>query len=373
MFKDKSIALFFSYNVSLSTWENCGILSREAKIWDIFSKNFKQIIFITYGDKADEQFQQYFPGTKVLFNKWRLPAWLYSLLIPFIYRSEIINIDICKVNQLSGSLPALLCKLLYKKKLIVRCGFQLSVFFKKQKENIIKQFFAFLLEKLAYSFAEVIMVTSGSDKDYISGRYKIKTDKIKIVPNGVDTQVFKVLDNVARQEGRILFVGRLIEQKDLPALLAAVSGIDKAKLVIIGKGKLKTQLRQTATQLKLEVDFIDSIKNVDLPFEYNKADIFVLPSFFEGNPKVLLEAMACGLAVIGSDVCGINNLIRHGDNGLLCDTSVFGIRAAIASLLSDVQLREKLGRNARNFIIENFDLSSLIYRELVVSEEIFLN
>ncbi|MBM3254029.1 MAG: glycosyltransferase family 4 protein, partial [Candidatus Omnitrophica bacterium] len=323
--KDKSIALFFSYNVSLDVWKSFGMVTRESKIWSLFKENFKQIFFITYGDEKEYKLMEYFPDINLLNNKWYLNTVVYSFLLPIIYRKYLNKIDVYKVNQLSGALPAVISKILYKKKLIVRCGFQLSQFFKKQKENVLKIFLALLLERIAYSAADIITVTCEEDKKYILEHHRINPEKIKIVPNGIDTELFRVLDNVKKESRRLLFVGRLIKQKNLFSLLEALKDIKNIHLVMIGKGYLKEELKNMVKGNNLNVTFVDRVDNADLPIEYNKSEVFILPSYFEGNPKVLLEAMACGVAAICSDVEGLNSIIRHNHNGLLCQISAEAI------------------------------------------------
>src|SRR3546814_18364330 len=79
----------------------------------------------------------------------------------------------------------------------------------------------------------------------------------------------------------------------------------------------------------------------------NAGRIFVLPSSYEGHPKTLLEAMACGAAVIGTDVPGIREVIEDGRTGLLCAPTAAALRDAIERLLSDEPLRRRLGGHAR--------------------------
>jgi len=91
--------------------------------------------------------------------------------------------------------------------------------------------------------------------------------------------------------------------------------------------------------------------------------VFVLPSQYEGTPKALLEAMACGLAVVGTNVPGIRELIQDGVNGLLCEPDVKAISEAIARLLNDAELRARLGRAARRFVEERYAQSKVVETE----------
>ena len=93
-----------------------------------------------------------------------------------------------------------------------------------------------------------------------------------------------------------------------------------------------------------------------------RADVFALPSLVEGNPKILLEAMACQKAVIGTNVEGIRELIINKYNGILTDTDHDSIRSGLIELLDD-KLRQKLGKQARKFIIENYDIEKLLEKE----------
>ena len=91
--------------------------------------------------------------------------------------------------------------------------------------------------------------------------------------------------------------------------------------------------------------------------------IFVLPSFFEGHPKVLLEAMACGMSVVGSNAPGIRNVIDHEKTGLLCGTGSDDIKDALQRLFIDDELRAALGRNAREYIEKNCSLYTVAKME----------
>lgn len=91
--------------------------------------------------------------------------------------------------------------------------------------------------------------------------------------------------------------------------------------------------------------------------------MFILPSHYEGHPKTLIEAMACGKATIGGRSPGIREIIQHEKNGWLCETDPDSIRAAIQHLVQHPELRDVLGKNARQFAVENYALDPLAERE----------
>ena len=112
------------------------------------------------------------------------------------------------------------------------------------------------------------------------------------------------------------------------------------------------------------VKLLRILPNDQIPVELNKSQIFIIPSIFEGNPKVLLEAMACGLAIIGTEVMGIKEIINHEENGYLCKTNSGSIRKAIIELIKNPKLVKKTGENARKYILKNCSLEKIIRKEI---------
>jgi len=96
----------------------------------------------------------------------------------------------------------------------------------------------------------------------------------------------------------------------------------------------------------------------------------VICSRYEGNPKTLLEAMACGCAVIGTNVPGIREVIQHEKSGLLVEESVESLRSTILRLMGNEGLRIRLGEEARRQIIEENSLEAAIQQELKVYQEL---
>jgi glycosyltransferase involved in cell wall biosynthesis len=196
-------------------------------------------------------------------------------------------------------------------------------------------------------------------KQSIVEEYGFGNSKVAVIPNYVLTDLFRPDPDVTPRPGRIYFVGRLHPEKNLLALLNAVDGLD-VELEFIGDGPQAEVLRTAARERGVDARFLGNRAHAELPRHFNAAEIVILPSLYEGHPKVLLEAMACGRPVIGTDVVGIRELIRHGENGYLCGTSPEEIRSAIRTLLADQALRERIGRRARDFVVERFSLDSVV-------------
>lgn len=367
--KHKTLALLFAKGVSLETYDKLGTLDREIKPYRELAKYFGEILFFTHGGKDDLKYQNLLPlNVKIFPKKQIILSSIYSFLLPFAYQKELRKTDVLKTDQMFGSWSAVMAKFFFRKKLVIRCGYQLSIFIKKNGIGRWKLLIIRFLERFVYRNADVIIAASKEDKKYIEEKYNILPEKIKYIPNYVDTELFKPL-NIPK-ENRICFIGRLEKQKNLFNLIRAVSDID-IKLVIFGNGSQKKDLENISRQLKANVEFKINILNENLPREINKSKLFILPSLYEGCPKVLLEAMSCGLPVIGANVRGINEVIQHKENGYLCGTDIFSIKKAIIEVLRDKDIQKKLSENARKTILEKFNFEKTLQEEINIYDNLY--
>ena len=217
--------------------------------------------------------------------------------------------------------------------------------------------------------ATLIVTISKYSLEKIENHYGVDAAKVRIVPNGVDPEKFKPLEDqeaIKRQFGLgnepcVLFVGSLIPRKGLPFLVEAAEKIVKkysgTKFVIVGEGPLKNQLLSNLETANLSGNFkfLGNVKEDMLTALYNCADVFALPSIQEGQGIVLLEAQASARPVVAFDVGGVNEAVRNGETGLLVKRgSSEELADALLKLLSDKALREKMGANGRRFVTENF-------------------
>jgi glycosyltransferase involved in cell wall biosynthesis len=207
-------------------------------------------------------------------------------------------------------------------------------------------------------------------------RWGCPPEKICIIPNGVDTNKFRPLGE--EQPNLLLWCGRFIEQKGLKYLMEAFEIIAKekqnsqAKLALTGNGPLFPKIYEMARKRKIidNIIFMDHLPHTEIPTIMNKASIYVLPSLQEGMPYVLLEAMACGKAVVGSDIPGINDVITHMKNGILVPPrDSQSLAQAVTTLLDDESLRRKIGKRARKLMVEKYSWDKItakigkLYRE----------
>ena len=233
--------------------------------------------------------------------------------------------------------------------------------------NFFKLIIFFINSYIAYRFANHVIVSSNHIKNFISAKFKVNKLKITVINNYIDRNLFyinkKILD---RKANRILFVGRLTKQKNLQELLHAIS-LTNFGLDIIGEGEDKSKLVKLVTKNKINVKFLGSINNKLIGSYYNNYKVFILPSYVEGNPKVLLEAMSCGCTVICSNVQGNNSIIKHKFNGYFVNTNRNSIKNGINEIMTNEQLQIKLNNNSIKYIEQYCDLE----KNLLIEKNIY--
>ncbi len=192
--------------------------------------------------------------------------------------------------------------------------------------------------------------------------YQLDPKTVRILYNGVDETFFSPQPN--KQCGgtkNILYVGRITREKGLFDLIEAGRYIcDKRSDVhftCVGNGKELGILKQNTRTRGLEdkFTFTGQVDKKRLLKLYHDADIFVFPSYHEGFPTVLLEAMACGLPIVATDVNGNRDVLSAGKNGVLVPPkSPKGMAEAILTLIENEPLADTLGTHARKTVEENY-------------------
>jgi glycosyltransferase involved in cell wall biosynthesis len=212
----------------------------------------------------------------------------------------------------------------------------------------------------------------------------LKREKLEVIPFGVDTNFFKPM-NIKKAEDifQILTVGYLIERKGFKYLIKSIKEVLKehnnVRLKIVGSGPLEKKIKKLIKELKLEknIEIIQNVSDDKLLELYNSSDLFVLPSIVdsqgntEGLGVVLLEAMACKLPVIGSNIGGITDIIQDHRTGLLVhQKDIFDLSKAITCLIKDINLRKKLAINGYNHVRVNFSWEKIAESYLKVYKSI---
>jgi len=226
------------------------------------------------------------------------------------------------------------------------------------------------LENEAAKNATLVVTVSQYSARKIVELYGADENKIRIIPNGVDTEKFKpaldiveVRQRIGFTQGKqyVLFVGRLVPRKGLNYLIEAAEHVleenKKTVFVFVGEGPLKNYLASAVKKDRLLSNFVflGVVSDSLLQDLYSCVDLFVLPSIQEGQGMALLEAQAAALPVVAFNVSGVREAVRDKETGLLVkEVDSNALAEATLRLLSDKSLSRKMGQHGREFVQENF-------------------
>lgn len=364
------ILLLFSFRISLQDWVTSGIFDREVKLYQELIRRYPvQAKFLTYGGEKDQDYCLDLDGISILpvykrqpDHPVKLACALRTLLLPWTFGEELRTLDLYKTNQMMGAWVGVIGKLRFRKPLLVRCGYELSEFLRFARANWWLRFGGWVASFVTYHVADRIHVATQKDKEIVRRRFLVSSRKIYVHPNWVDTATFCPPPKDKKRRHNVLFVGRLTDQKNLPLLVDAMSGTDLG-LTIVGAGELEKELQKRIDKHRIVVNLRSNIPNSSMPDLYRECKIYVICSHYEGNPKTLLEAMACGCAVIGTNVPGIREIISHEKNGILVSENHEELRAAICRLKDDDKLRQAIGEAAHELILREHSLHAAVEAE----------
>ncbi len=229
-----------------------------------------------------------------------------------------------------------------------------------------------LFEGLASRWADAIVVLSPTEaRDGRDVLPAAAANKLVLIPNGIDTAAFSVDGPAAARRPcpLVVCVGRLCQQKGQVALIRALDLLDDrtVRLSLVGDGPDERRLRLVADELGV-ADRVDFVATTDPRPYYRAADVVVLPSRWEGQSLVLLEAMACGAAVLATPAAA--STMGPGEGVLGAEgPEPESLASPLALLLGDPDLRGQLGRSGRRVAAERHSATRTTRRhhELIVS------
>ncbi|MEC3435041.1 glycosyltransferase [Bacillus cereus] len=222
------------------------------------------------------------------------------------------------------------------------------------------------------SHAKYITSTS-HDMKKETEKYLDYNKEIYITPFGIDTQLFRANDNKSNNENNQLRIGiakKLEKVYGIDYLIRAVSELkkklkiqgynnidDNLKLIIICEGSKREELNSLVKELELEnhVEFIGNIPNVEIPNYLNEIDIFCIPSLSESFGVAALEASACAVPVVASNVGGLPEVVLHGETGYLVDAgNSKELSERLYELALNPELRKEFGENGRELVSSKY-------------------
>jgi glycosyltransferase involved in cell wall biosynthesis len=223
----------------------------------------------------------------------------------------------------------------------------------------------------------VITVSECSARE-IERRMGVPASRIRVVYNGVDTEVFRTLDGMPKKSNSLIFVGNTEDRKKgIKYLLQAMKMLEnecQVKLTIIDGGAPEAQYAPALMQqinLNGRVTFARRLSGDDLVKWYAAADIAVVPSMFEGFGLPAAEAMACEVPVIAFAAGALPELVADGETGILVPPAdVTKLAAAIKKLVEDRELRLKMAKAARKRVEQKFNWEKAAKQILDVYQEV---
>ena len=305
---------------------------------------------------------------------YRIPAlkWINSYrftagvnFIPGRFSNILKKYDIIHFHEFELSFPFFSC-IVRKPKIIHLHGINYN-FLKRHHIS------RFLLKHLAHLYISISKRMTNELVDL-----GIPYSKIVYLPNSVDTNLFKPGEQ--KEENMLLFVGRISQSKGLHILLESLRRLnDPIRLIIIGPPDWDVNYYQSILKMIAdenrrgihEIKYLGAKEQSELVEWYQKASLFVLPSFIEGFPVTLLEALSCETPVIATPVGGIPEIIKNHQTGLLIPTGdSIRLAKAIQYLLENEDVRLKMGYEGRTFVTKHYSLEATVKKLIVIYERL---
>ena len=212
-------------------------------------------------------------------------------------------------------------------------------------------------ERRTYRLADKIICDCEDTKRVLIERYDIPVEKIAVIHCAVDAGKFH-FENLPKKSNCVLYVGRIAKRKGIDFLIRCmpfvVRTIPNAQLLVGGKGSYLEKMKSLVRQLDLErnVTFLGFVPDDQLNTLYNQAQCVVVPSIFEGFGITVIEAIAAGTRVVGTDVDGIREILNSGEYGRLVP---YGNHRAMAdAVIAELNEPKRAGALRPEYLVEQF-------------------
>ena len=287
-----------------------------------------------------------------------------SFWLKIFWHLKKIKPDIVHVQSVGIGIPAFLSKKILEKPYIV---------WGRGSDIYLPDKFTKSISKLVLKNADAVIALTGDMKKKMQ---KFCDKDISVIPNGIDLERFSNLSKedirkklkIKEDEKVIIFVGTLRPVKGVKYLIKAMKIISpknaNTRLMLVGDGDERGNLEKLVKGLSLEeyVKFVGKVPNEKVPEYMAASDVFVLPSLSEGFPVTVLEAMASGVPIIATNVGGLPEIIKDGENGFLVEPkNPEKIAEKVLLILEDDGLRERISRNNKEKV-KGYSWESVIER-----------
>ena len=305
-------------------------------------------------------------GSKL--KKLFVAAWARLRFEFLIKKQDILHVHMSADNSFYRKAMFIRKAYQEKKKIIIHMhGSTFDLFYQERCNEAQKQ-----EVKEIFRMADKVIALSEDWKKFLE-EFICEADKIEVIYNAVKMPEAYEKDYTNQN---MLFLGILGQRKGTYDLIEVLPEIfekyPKAHLYFGGDGE-----REQAEKLCREkgiadhVTFLGWVRGTEKEKMLKECSMYVLPTYHEGMPMSILEAMSYGMAVVSTYVGGIPHLIKDGENGLLCEAGdKVGLSRNLIKMLEDDELREKTGRNAKDTIKKKFDIQLKIQRLILIYKEL---
>lgn len=353
MIKKKNLCLFLTFDQTLNNWKKNGILDRELTLYkELINKKIISLTIVSYSkinekNLLDKKLQN---EIEIFYNKKKDYSFIYLIKLIINNLNYFKKIDIYKSNQEHGAFVPMIFSIIFNKKFIFRSGYSLRHHLKKKYGVISIQYLYSLLNNFLCSyFSSRIVVTS---TNYL--KYYFFQKKVFIVPNYFPSYFKKI---VTKKKYNFIYIGRLSDEKNYELIYEFAKKNTALSFLIISPD---------FDQFKLEIsniNFMKSINNKELNKYYNLSEFLILPSKYEGQSKIMIEAMFCELPIFAKNSNGIRQIIKNKVTGYLFNNSN-DLEKTFYKYRSNIDLNEKIIINAKKYVEKNHSINEVLNKEL---------
>jgi len=360
-------------------------------------KKYTDIVMFAPGQKSVDRTLSGIKYVPVIDNKYLVqPSYEFMLSFYLLYSCIRNRPDVLYLRQNSFPFfPIFLCKILKISSIVEVNGIVLD----ELKVNPNSQSFAYRVfsylalrsEKFNYRYCDRIVSVTDRLKDELVRLYSIPENKIHVINNGANTDVFKPLDleqtksrlKLENSKKYVCFVGNLAAWQGVEFLIRAspliLEKCPDARFLIVGDGVMKDSLMKITSELRLSDKFIFTgrIPYENVPLYINAADVCVAPFIKERNSKIGLSALktyeylACGKPIVASSISGVRDLIESSGGGVsVAPENPEELAAAVVKLLLDENSRVLMGDKGRRYVVENHSWDGVARKILDMCKDI---
>ncbi len=297
-----------------------------------------------YGERTPISLRMEQAGVKLVYldKKLGLDVSMIPKLVS-VFREERPDVVHTHLDVIKYAVPAA------KLAGVGRCVHTVHTVADKEAEGRLQKLTNTLFYRLGWSTPVAL---SPQVQQTILSFYALEKERVPVIYNGIDLSRFTPKSDYSQSDTvELMHVGRLTPPKNHERLLRAFAALREShpqcRLTLVGDGELRQQVEELVEALHLSQAVTFAGAQADVRPYLERADIFVLPSDYEGIPMTIIEAMAAGLPIVATSVGGVPDMLRQEESGLLVPPDTEAVTRACARLVENPALRERLGRNAQ--------------------------